>query len=62
MLEVQASCEPEDLERAVEADLRTFEGWFRGLGNDPLVRGEVAILKTYLWWKLQGPNPGPPKG
>jgi hypothetical protein len=54
MIEVRATCSPEEIEPAVGEDLRAFETWFQGLGNDPLVRSEVAILKTYLYWKLRG--------
>lgn len=43
--------EGKTLESAVEEDIRSFETWFRDKGNDPLVRSEIAILKTYLWWK-----------
>lgn len=43
--------EGQSLEATVEADLRQFEGWFMRLGNEPLVRSEVAILKTYLRFK-----------
>lgn len=44
----------EELEKLVEEDLRMFEAWFRAKGNDPLVRSERAILKTYLWFKVKG--------
>jgi hypothetical protein len=54
MLEVKAGCPQGEVEHAVEEDIRRFDAWFRGLGNDPIVRSEVAILKTYLWWKLRG--------
>lgn len=54
MLAVTAQCKPEQLEQSVNDDIRRFEAWFQGLGNDPMVRSEVAILKTYLYWKLKG--------
>lgn len=54
MLEVTASCPQPELEAAVEEDIRRFDEWFQSIGNDPIVRSEVAILKTYLWWKLRG--------
>jgi hypothetical protein len=47
----EAEKEGKTLEGVVEEDIRSFEAWFRVKGNDPLVRSEVAILKTYLWWK-----------
>lgn len=54
MIEVSTTCSQDELEPAVGRDLQKFETWFRGLGNDPLVRSEFAILKTYLYWKLRG--------
>jgi len=39
-------------EQEVDVDIQEFNEWFQGLGNDPLVRSEVAIIKTYLAWKL----------
>lgn len=43
-----------DLEAAVDADIKAFDAWFReNKGAEPLVRSEVAILKTYLWFKMK---------
>jgi hypothetical protein len=58
MITIQSTSEAPSLEADVEEDLQDFESWFKGLGNDPLVKGEVAILKTYLWWKLKGAQNG----
>lgn len=58
MISIQSTCENKDLEGAVGDDLHSFEEWFKSLGNDPLVKGEIAILKTYLWWKLKGTKDG----
>lgn len=41
-----------ELERVVDADVEEFSQFFQSLGNEPLVRGEKAIIKTYLAWKL----------
>jgi hypothetical protein len=41
----------ETLEQVVDQEIEIFEAWFRELGNEPIVRSERAILKTYLWWK-----------
>lgn len=41
-----------DLEEIVADDLARFNAWFQEQGNDPLVHVEVAILKTYLYWKV----------
>jgi len=40
------------LESVVDADIMEFDAYFQSLGNDPIVRSEVAILKTYLYWRL----------
>ncbi len=61
--EALASLPAEQLERLVEEDLQAFDTWFQkkqmetaGQGEkpEPLVRGERAILKTYLYWKTKG--------
>jgi hypothetical protein len=47
----------EDLEgtellAAIDTDIAKFDECFQQeLGNEPLVRSELAILKTYLFWK-----------
>jgi hypothetical protein len=53
---------PEALEAAVDEDIQAFEAWFSGLGNDPLTKGERAILKTYLWRKTRGASDGTTTG
>jgi hypothetical protein len=45
--------EDQKLAEAMDVELHSFEQWFRGKGNDPLVGVERAILKTYLAWKLR---------
>lgn len=42
------------LEGEVEEDIAHFNVWFQKRGNDPLARSEVAILKTFLWFKTRG--------
>jgi len=39
-------------EQIVDADIKAFDTWFQGLGNDPLIGPEKATIKTYLAWKL----------
>lgn len=40
------------LEAAVDADIAKFDEYFqRELQNAPLIKSEVAVLKTYLYWK-----------
>ena len=40
------------IEEIVDEEIEKFNLWFRGLGNDPLVRSEIAAVKTFLWYKL----------
>jgi len=43
-----------ELEEIVDADLAQFNECFqRELGNDPLIKSELAVLKTYLWYKCR---------
>jgi hypothetical protein len=54
----------DDLHVAVAKEIEEFDHWFQSQGNEPLVRSEVAILKTYFAWKLNlamggaPPSPG----
>jgi hypothetical protein len=46
--------DPKELEHAIDADIAAFDEYFqRELKNDPLVRPERAILKTYLHYKAR---------
>ena len=51
---VQVTTEhPEGDEQKAEVDeaIARFDAWFQQQGNnDPLVRGEHAIISTFLWW------------
>lgn len=42
-----------ELEQVVDEDIMEFNEYFKELGNDPIVRSEVAIIKTYLHWKMR---------
>ena len=42
----------EELALGLDAELNKFTGWFRSKGNEPLIKIERAIVKTYLAWKL----------
>lgn len=45
--------EAASMERMVDADIKEFDEYFQKvLGNDPLVRGESAIIKTFLYYHL----------
>lgn len=39
-------------EEIVDEEIEKFNTWFRSLGNDPLVRSEIAAVKTFIWYKL----------
>lgn len=41
-----------ELESVVNQEIVEFDRFFQGLGNDKIVRSEVAIIKTFLAWKL----------
>ena len=51
-LRVEIEGENLDVQKTVDADISAFDNAFQQLGNDRLVRGEKAIIKTYLAWKL----------
>lgn len=40
------------IEDSVDEEIEKFNVWFRGLGNDSLVRSEIAAVKTFLWYKF----------
>jgi len=41
------------VEELVDEDLRNFGDWFQQrVGSGPLIRPEIAIIKTYLYFKL----------
>lgn len=47
------SQQPALIEKEAEQEIANFEKWFLTLGNTgKLIHSEVAILKTYLGWKL----------
>jgi hypothetical protein len=52
-IQVTVEVEEHGLEATVDADIRRFGAYFQSLGNDPLVRSEIAILKTYMHWKVK---------
>lgn len=41
-----------DVERLVDEEIAEFDHFFQEIGNDPVVRSERAIIKTYLAYKL----------
>lgn len=44
----------EKLEQLVDEDILRFDRYFQSLGNDPLVKFEHAVIKSYLFWKTHG--------
>jgi len=62
MITVNTTEPAEKLEEEVDGELRLFEEWFKAQGNDPLVRSEKAILKTYFFWKVKGGGNGATTG
>jgi len=56
-----------EIPAAVEQEIAAFNEWFSsspsvgGLGNDPLLPLEVALLRTYLLARLSG-RVSPPAG
>lgn len=55
MIRVTSDSSPDNhtaVEEEVNQSIKQFDAWFQGLGNDPIVRGEFAIIKTYLYYKL----------
>ena len=42
-----------ELKKVAELELREFNDYFiNSLGEAPLVNSEIALLRTYLVWKL----------
>lgn len=52
-------CNPAELAAAMNAEVEEFNQYMRTLsGQDPLVRAERTLLRTYLAWKiLHAQNP-----
>lgn len=42
-----------ELAAAINAEIDTFEIWFRAQKNEPLVGFERSLLRTFLAWKLK---------
>jgi hypothetical protein len=47
-----ASEVPMSVETRVDALISEFDHWFRNKGNDPLVRSEIAAIKTFCWFLI----------
>jgi hypothetical protein len=46
-------CNPAELSAAMNTELEAFDRYMRNQsGQDPLVRAERTLLKTYLAWKI----------
>lgn len=45
---------PEGAEVAIDVEIEAFNQFFQSeLKNEPLIRSEIAVLKTYLSWKTR---------
>lgn len=44
------------LEAKVDELLKDFDAWFQGRENEPLVRSERAILKTFCYYLAKEPE------
>lgn len=57
--------DPASLKAATEEEIALFEAFFTssagGLGNDPLIGPEKALLRTYLLARVSGRIPSPLK-
>ena len=53
MIQVTADVAPEELEALVDADIVAFDRYFQSMGNDPLLKAEKAIIKTYMFFQLR---------
>jgi len=50
----QIALPKEGVEAAVDAEIETFNQFFQSeLKNEPLLKSEIALLKTYLFWKTR---------
>jgi hypothetical protein len=58
MIEVTTTTPVEEQEKTVDEEIAAFDAWFQSRGNQPLVKSERAILKTYFWYKLRGEKNG----
>jgi len=45
-------CTKAELSIAMDGELSGFNKHMQSLGQDPLVRSESALIKTYLAWKI----------
>ena len=50
--EIAKTVSREVLEQFANAEVGRFNQFFQDLGNETLVKPEVAMLKTYIAWKL----------
>ncbi len=63
---MKLAAEKEDVAKEVDDEIGRFNTFFQGLKNDGLTRFEIAILKSFITWKLKyekdstpGPQPHP---
>jgi hypothetical protein len=50
-----------DAEAAVDQEIEAFNHFFQSeLKNEPLIKSETAVLKTYLFWKTRSEKTNAP--
>ncbi len=42
----------QEIEKEVDEAVARFDQWFRDRGNDPIIRSEKAIIKTFMYFML----------
>jgi hypothetical protein len=48
-----------DLNEMIDAEIAEFNRYFQSIGNDPLIKFEIAAIKTFLMWKTHGEQRAP---
>jgi hypothetical protein len=43
-------------EETIDKLIGEFDSWFQQRGNDPIVRSETAIIKTFCWYLMHEKN------
>jgi hypothetical protein len=47
------SSDRKEIEKEVDEDIKKFAEWFeKNIKSGPLINAEIAVLKTYLFYKI----------
>ncbi len=49
----------QDLNAMIDEEIAAFDKYFQSIGNGPLIKFEVAAIKTFLMWKTHGEQRAP---